>query len=270
MTKNSNPRLNKRVVIVTGAGQGIGQHIATRVASEGATTLLVGRTQAKLDETAALISDQGGAATVHVADISAPRDVEELVKHVVAEHGAIDGLVNNAAVFDEPPFLETTYEDLVATFETNVFGTYLISQAVAKRMVDNRRGSIVHISSIDAFGADGPVPVYSATKAAVSSLARTMTLELAPMGVRVNAVAPGFVNTDMVQKTSSPKVLEHMLTDFQRVPLRRIVEPQEVAAAVVFLLSDEASAITGIDLVVDGGLLSNLYVYETLPGTFDL
>ena len=96
-------------------------------------------------------------------------------------------------------------------------------------------------------------------------MARTMTMELAPLGIRVNTVAPGFINADMLVKTSPPAVLDHMMNDFQRVPLRRLVEPEEVAAAVAFLASGDASAITGIDLVVDGGLTANLYAVETLP-----
>jgi NAD(P)-dependent dehydrogenase (short-subunit alcohol dehydrogenase family) len=174
-------------------------------------------------------------------------------------------LVNNAAVFDEPPFLEASAAIVRQTFDINVVGTFLMSQAVARSMVDNRRGSIVHISSIDALGADGPVTAYSATKAAVVSMARTMTIELAQFGVRVNCVAPGFVNTDMVHKTSTPEVLEHMLKDFTRVPIRRLIEAEEIASAVLFLASDEASAITGQNIVVDGGLTANLFVMETLP-----
>lgn len=267
---NQHLRLENKYAIVTGSGQGIGQVIAQRLASEGATVALVGRTLSNLQETKKLIEDAGGKAIIATADISNPEDCQRLVQSLSKDFSSFDVLVNNAAIFDEPPFLETEYEHLLNTFHTNFFGTYLLSQAVAKIMVSQGRGSIVHISSVDAFGADGPVPVYSATKAAVSSLARSMTMELAPHGVRVNTVAPGFVNSDMLRKTSTENVLNHMLNEFDRVPLRRIVEPEEVAAAVAFLASDDASAVSGIDLVVDGGLISNLYVYETLPDPFEL
>lgn len=259
------PRLEGKTAIVTGAGRGIGESIAVRLAQEGAEVLIVGRTAAPIEETAERIRRSGGKAWSIAADISAEADVERVVEDARARWSAVDILVNNAAVFDEPPFLEVSPATIRETFEINVVGTFMLSQAVAKHMVAAKRGSIVHISSIDSLGADGPFSAYTATKAAVVSLARSMTMELAPLGVRVNCVAPGFVNTDMVHKTSTPEVLEHMLHDFQRVPLRRLVEPEEIASAVAFLASDEASAITGANLVVDGGLTANLYVMETLP-----
>lgn len=245
--------LSKRTAIVTGAGQGIGRAIAQKLAAEGAGLLLIGRTAQSLDETAHLIRIDGGVVRTAIADISRQEQVDGALAQVAERWSSIDILVNNAAVFDEPPFLDLDVKTFRRTFEINVTGTFVISLAVARRMVDQRKGSIVHISSIDAFGADGPVSAYSATKAAVSSLARSMTLELAPLGIRVNCVAPGFVNTDMVHKTSTPAVLEHMLHGFQRVPLRRLVEPEEIGAAVAFLASDAASAIAGTTLVVDGG-----------------
>lgn len=259
------PRLEGKSAIVTGAGRGIGESIAVRLAKEGAEVLIVGRSLAPLEQTVEKINEAGGKAWAVAADISSTADVEAVVREAAGRWDTIDVLVNNAAVFDEPPFLELSAETFRSTFDINVTGTFLLSQAVAKEMVAAGRGSIVHISSIDALGADGPFSAYTATKAAVVSLARTMTMELAPLGVRVNCVAPGFVNTDMVHKTSTPTVLNHMLNDFSRVPLRRLVEPEEIAAAVAFLASDEASAITGTNLVVDGGLTSNLYVMETLP-----
>lgn len=265
MTKRIYPRLEGKSAIVTGAGRGIGESIAFRLAQEGAEVLVVGRSLEPLEETVDSIVQAGGKACAIAADISSEADVDAVLREAKGRWATVDILVNNAAVFDEPPFLEIKPETFRATFDINVTGTFLMSQAVAKEMVDAGKGSIVHISSVDALGADGPVSAYTATKAAVVSLARTMTMELSPLGVRVNCVAPGFVNTDMVHKTSTPNVLEHMLHDFARVPLRRLVEPEEIAAAVAFLASDDASAITGTNLVVDGGLTSNLYVMETLP-----
>jgi NAD(P)-dependent dehydrogenase (short-subunit alcohol dehydrogenase family) len=264
MTEYLRGRLHGRTAIVTGAGQGIGQSIAIRLAAEGAEVLVVGRSLERLTETVSRIHSAKGKASAVVADITKVDDVARVVDEAIAR-GGIDILVNNAAVFDEPPFLEVDVETFRRTFDVNVIGTFLMSQAVAKSMVADRKGSIIHISSIDALGADGPVTAYTATKAAVVSMARTMAMELSPHGVRINCVAPGFVNTDMVHKTSTPEVLNHMLHNFTRVPLRRLVEPDEIAAAVAFLASDDASAMTGTNLIVDGGLTANLFAMETLP-----
>ena len=258
-------RLRGRIAIVTGAGRGIGAAIAHRLADEGCEVLVVGRSEAPLAEAVRSIGQNGGQASLFAADISSTADVESLISEVSNRWGRVDVLVNNAAVFDEPPFMELDVETFRRTFDINVTGTFLLSQAVAGLMLPRASGSIIHISSIDALGADGPVTAYTATKAAVVSMARTMAMELSPRGIRVNCVAPGFVNTDMVHKTSTPEVLDHMLHDFARVPLRRLIEPEEIAAAVAFLASDDASGITGSNMVVDGGLTSNLFVMETLP-----
>ena len=265
MTERIFPRLEGKRAIVTGAGRGIGESIALRLAQEGAEVLVVGRTLEPLEGTVKLIADAGGTAWAVTGDISSETDVAQIVREAKDRWGTIDVLVNNAAVFEEPPFLELSPETFRKTFDINVTGTFILSQAVVKEMIEAGQGSIVHITSIDSLGADGPFSAYTATKAAVVSLARSMTMELAPLGIRVNCVAPGFVNTDMVHKTSTPEVMDHMLHNFLRVPIRRLIEPEEVATAVAFLASDEATGITGVNLLVDGGLTSNLYVMETLP-----
>ena len=264
-TSDHTRRFEGRTAIVTGAGRGIGQAIAARLAAEGADVLAVGRTAELLEETVTAISQSGGRAWARPADISSTADVDALVSAAMARWPQIDVLVNNAAVFDEPPFFENDAETFRTTLDINILGTFLMSQRVAREMKAAGRGAIVHISSIDALGADGPYSAYTATKAAVVSLARTMAMELSPLGIRTNCVAPGFVNTDMVHKITPPNIMEYMLRSFDRVPMKRLVEPEEIAAAVAFLASDDASAITGANLVVDGGLTANLYALETLP-----
>ena len=129
-------------------------------------------------------------------------------------------------------------------------------------------GAIVHISSIDAFGADGTAASYAASKAGVNGLTRAMAVELAPMKIRVNSISPGFTHTELVENAvGDPELLDHLLHRFERVPMRRMVQPEEVAAVCAFLASAEASAITGADITVDCGLTANLYVFETFPPT---
>jgi NAD(P)-dependent dehydrogenase (short-subunit alcohol dehydrogenase family) len=128
------------------------------------------------------------------------------------------------------------------------------------------RGAIVHIASIDASGGDGPYASYNASKAALLGLNRTMALELGPLGIRVNCVSPGFTHTDMTEEAVPPELMDYLLHRFERVPLRRLVRPDEIAAACAYLASDEASAVTGIDLTVDCGLTANWYILETLEG----
>lgn len=266
MAVETKPRLQGKLAIVTGAGRGIGAAIARRFTDDGATVIAVDRSPTPLDAAVASIRADGGDIEGAQADIASESDVDALVENLKAKYGRIDILVNNAAVFDESgSFLSPSSVQVQTTIQVNLFGTLLLSQKVAAVMAAGSGGSIVHISSIDALGAPGPYHAYPATKAGLLSLARTMSFELAPLGIRVNCVSPGWVNTEMIHKTFDPKQVDYMLNNFERVPLGRLVEPEEIASAVAFLASDEASAITGANLVVDGGLSSSQYVSGTLP-----
>jgi len=128
-------------------------------------------------------------------------------------------------------------------------------------------GSIVHIASIDASGGDGPYASYNASKAGLLGLNRTMAFELAPHGIRVNCVSPGFTHTEMTESAVPPELMDYLVNRFDRIPMRRLVKPAEIAAACAFLASDDASAITGVDLTVDCGLTANWYILETLPAS---
>ena len=139
--------------------------------------------------------------------------------------------------------------------------------SVARAMAAGAGGSIVHIASIDGSGGDGPFASYNASKAGLLGLSRTMALELAQHGIRVNCVSPGFTHTEMTEAAVAPELIEYLVGRFERVPMRRLVRPEEIAAACAFLASDDASAITGIDLTVDCGLTANWYILETLPET---
>jgi NAD(P)-dependent dehydrogenase (short-subunit alcohol dehydrogenase family) len=254
-------RFDGRTVIVTGAGRGIGRSIAQRFASEGAEVMALGRMLEPLEETVELC----GNGYAHVADVSVAEDVDAAVAAALALWKRIDVLVNNAGIDDETPFLEIEETNWDAVVATNLKGPFLVSQRVARTMVERGGGVILYNASIDASGGDGPFASYNASKAGLLGLNRTMALELAQHGIRVNAVSPGFTHTDMTEKAVGPKLMEFLTKDFDRVPMRRLVKPEEVAAAFAFLASDDASGITGINLTVDCGLTANWYILETLP-----
>ena len=248
--------------IVTGAGRGIGRAIAERFSSEGADVLCMGRTREPLEETAALCD----SAWVVTGDVSRSEDVDGVVAAALERWERIDLLVNNAGIDDETPFLDMSEEDWHAVIATNLTGVFLMSQRVARAMRDAKGGVILHNISIDALGGDGSFASYNASKAALLGLNRTMALELAQYGIRVNGVSPGFTHTDMTERAVGPKLMAYLNGSFERVPMRRLVKPAEIAAAFAFLASDDASAITGQNLVVDCGLTANWFILETLPG----
>jgi NAD(P)-dependent dehydrogenase (short-subunit alcohol dehydrogenase family) len=224
-------RFDGRNVIVTGGNRGIGRAIAGRFASEGADVMVVGRNAQTLAATVAAIEAGGGTAWGHRADVTARDDVRGLVEAARVRWQAIDVLVNNAGIGYETPFLEIPEEQWDEVIATNLRAPFLLSQLVAREMAAKGGGAIVHIASIDASGGDGAYASYNASKAGLLGLNRTMAMELAPHGIRVNCVSPG-----------------------------------EIAAACAYLASDDASAVTGVDLTVDCGLTANWYILETLAG----
>jgi NAD(P)-dependent dehydrogenase (short-subunit alcohol dehydrogenase family) len=178
----------------------------------------------------------------------------------------VDVLVNNAGIGLETPFLQIPEEEWDRVLTTNLRAPFLLSQLIAREMARTGGGAIVHIASIDASGGDGPYASYNASKAALLGLNRTMAIELAEHGIRVNCVSPGFTHTDMTEEAVPPELMDFLLHRFDRVPMRRLVRPDEVAAACAYLASEDASAVTGVDLTVDCGLTANWYILETLEG----
>jgi NAD(P)-dependent dehydrogenase (short-subunit alcohol dehydrogenase family) len=261
-----NGRFAGRGVIVTGAGRGIGQATARAFAAEGADVLVLGRTAADLEDTVAQITADGGRAWQLPCDVTDEAQVEEAVARAAGRWERIDVLVNNAGIDDDTPFLEIDRARWRAVIDTNLTGVFLMSQAVARQMARSGGGVLLHTASIDASGGDGPYAAYNASKAGLLGLNRTLALELAAHGIRSNCVSPGFTHTVMTEKAVGPKLMEYLNGSFTRVPIKRLVRTDEIAQAFLFLASDQASAITGIDLRVDGGLTANWYILETLPG----
>jgi NAD(P)-dependent dehydrogenase (short-subunit alcohol dehydrogenase family) len=260
-----NRRFAGRGVIVTGGGRGIGEATARAFASEGADVLVLGRTVADLERAVGQIITDAGRAWLHRCDVTDEAQVDQAVARAAERWGRIDVLVNNAGIDDDTPFLEIDRGRWRDVIDTNLTGAFLMSQAVARTMASAGGGVILHTASIDASGGDGPYAAYNASKAGLLGLNRTLALELAAHGIRSNCVSPGFTHTVMTEKAVGPELLEYLNGSFARVPMRRLVRPEEVAQAFLFLASDQASAITGIDLRVDGGLTANWYILETLP-----
>jgi NAD(P)-dependent dehydrogenase (short-subunit alcohol dehydrogenase family) len=260
-----NGRFAGRGVIVTGGGRGIGQATARAFAAEGADVLVLGRTVADLEDTVAQITADGGQAWLLPCDVTDEAQVDEAVAHAAGRWDRIDVLVNNAGIDDDTPFLEIDRARWRAVVDTNLTGVFLMSQAVARQMARSGGGVLLHTASIDASGGDGPYAAYNASKAGLLGLNRTLALELAAHGIRSNCVSPGFTHTVMTEKAVGPKLMEYLNGSFGRVPIKRLVRTDEIAQAFLFLASDQASAITGIDLRVDGGLTANWYILETLP-----
>ncbi len=254
-----------RTALITGGGRGIGRAIAARFSQEGMVVGLAGRTGAALAAVSREITEAGGHAIYKAADVGDPVSVQQLADWAIAELGGIDVLVNNAGIDHEAQFLDIEDEEWDRVIATNLTGPFLVSRRVAAHMVKRRRGSIIHIGSIDTQGADGPYTSYVAAKTGLLGLTRSMATELAPHGVRVNCVSPGYTDTELIEDAvGGPQNYQRLRKSFDRVPMRRLVQPEEVAAACWFLATDESSAVTGTELTVDGGLTANLYVQETI------
>jgi 3-oxoacyl-[acyl-carrier protein] reductase len=243
-------RLANKVAIVTGSGRGIGREMARLFAAEGAKVAIADVDEENARGTAAEIAAAGGEACPVGVDIADPDQVESLTRSVADRWGRLDVLVNNAGVGLNKPFLETTLAEWDRTLRVNLTGTFLCAQAAARVMVRQGSGRIVNVASISGQRGGQGRAAYGAAKAGVILLTRVMAVELALRGVNVNAVAPGPVDTDQSRGTHTPATRRAY---HDRIPLGRYGEHREVAAAVLFLASDEASFVNGAVLNVDGG-----------------
>jgi NAD(P)-dependent dehydrogenase (short-subunit alcohol dehydrogenase family) len=251
-----------KVAIVTGAAQGIGQACAARIAKEGAKVVLCDINEAAGQAAAQAI----GSGAMHVrCDVAKPEDVAAAVAAALRAHGRIDVLVNNAGVVDDAPFLDLGLEELDRVLSINLRGAFLMAQAVARQMVKQGEpkaggsaGAIVNMSSInERFGLPDHV-AYSMSKGGIAQLTKSMAVALASQGIRVNAVGPGTIDTPLLANVVKDRAFRNKV--LSRTPLGRYGHPEEIAAIVAWLASDEASYITGTTIFADGGRLPLNYV----------
>jgi 3-oxoacyl-[acyl-carrier protein] reductase len=246
-------RYADRVVIVTGAARGIGAATAKRFADEGASVAVL-----DLDQAAAASAAEGLGATKAIGvacNVAETESVEAAVAQVIEELGKVDVLVNNAGVTRDNLLFKMTDEDWDTVMNVHLRGSFLMTRAVQKHMVAAKYGKILNLSSVSALGNRGQAN-YSAAKMGLQGFTRTLALELGPLGINANAIAPGFIVTDMTDDTArrvGVEPEEFRKAAAERNPVRRVGYPEDIAAAAAFLCSDEASYITGQVLYVDGG-----------------
>jgi 3-oxoacyl-[acyl-carrier protein] reductase len=240
-------RLQGKVALITGGAQGIGRATAERFAREGAIVVIADLNLPRGEEVAATIGEGAFALELDVSDAAS---VQAAVERVLAQEGRVDILVNNAGITRDARTVKMTEEQFDAVVAVNLKGVWLCSRAVAPAMIARGSGVILNASSIVGLAGNFGQANYAATKAGVIAMTKTLARELGPSGIRVNAVAPGFIATDMVA-TVPAKVVQALE---ERTPLRRLGRPEEVAAVYAFLASDDASFINGAVISVDGGL----------------
>lgn len=241
--------LKDRVALVTGASRGIGRAIARRLAARGAAVVAAARAE-NAEAVVQEIAAAGGRAEMLSLDVAAPGAPEDAVRAVVERHGRIDMLINNAGITRDQLMLRMKREDWDAVLATNLTAAFALTQAVLKPMIRQRSGRIVCISSVVGQAGNAGQANYAASKAGIIGFAKSVALEVASRGITVNVVAPGLIDTDMTRAVADGAREDWVA----RIPLRRLGTPDDVAAAVCFLASDEASYITGQVVAVNGGM----------------
>lgn len=244
--------LRGRVALVTGASRGIGWAIAAALSAAGADVLLASRDKAALESRAAELRTKGGSADVVVFDASQEATVAEGLERAYAARKTVDILVNNAGAGLRKAFAENTDADFAAVIDTNLRGPFHLTRGVAARMSGTGGGSIINVASALAVLGREKAVLYTASKHALAGMTKSLACELAPAGIRVNAICPGYVETEMMTRQRGDAAFYEAVNT--RTPLGRWANPDEMGGAAVFLASDAASYVTGHLLAVDGGL----------------
>lgn len=250
--------LQGRVVVVTGGAQGIGEACVRRLVQDGAAVALWDLADDAGRQLAQALNAAGGQVLYQHCNVALKAEVDAALAATLARFGHVDGLVNNAGIFKAAPFLDITEADWDAVIAVNLKGSFLVGQAVAREMVGQQRGAIVNMSSVNGTLTVPGIASYNASKGAINQLTRVMALSFADQGVRVNAVAPGTIATELAKGAvlTSDEARARIMS---RTPMKRLGEPGEIADVVAFLLSDAASYMTGEIVVVDGGRMTLNY-----------
>ena len=243
--------LKDKVALVTGGGQGIGRVIGDNLAKSGAHVVLGDINLENAEKSAKAILANGGSASATLLNVADPENVKEVFDSIVKEFKPLDILVNNAGITKDGLFVRMKEDDWDRVLAVNLKGSFLCGQQAAKQMMKQRQGAIVNIASIVGVMGNAGQANYSASKAGLIGLTKTMARELAPRNITVNAVAPGFIDTEMT------RVLDEKIRDklIEQIPLSRLGLPEDIANSVAFLVSDRSSYITGQVLNVNGGML---------------
>ena len=242
--------LEGKVAVVTGAGRGIGKAIAARLAGEGAGVACCGRTLANVEVTVAEIAGSGGKAAAYAVDVADSKQVSETCEKILKDFGRVDVLVNNAGVTRDQLLMRMSEEDWDAVLDTNLKGAFNFTKSLTRSFLKQRSGRIINISSIIGLTGNAGQTNYAASKAGLIGFTKSVARELASRGITANAVAPGFIVTDMTQALGA----EAQEALKSRIALGRLGTADDVAKAVLFLASDLASYVTGQVITVDGGL----------------
>ena len=254
-------RLEGKIAVVTGAARGIGAACARRFAAEGAQVVLADILEEEGEATAQAIRDEGGSAAFVACDTGDGAQGRALIERTVARHGRIDVLLNNAGIFTIADFLDVSEEDFDRVLRVNLRGYFLVGQAAARAMAAAGSGSIINMSSVNGVMAIETIAPYVVSKGGVNQLTSVMALALAPKGVRVNAIGPGTILTEMSGALLTDEAARRRV--LSRTPMGRPGQPEEIAAIAVFLASEDSSYVTGQVIYADGGRMRLNYTMPT-------
>ncbi len=249
MTNKEAFSLENKIALITGGGTGIGFAIAQCMIESGAKVIITGRREEMLQKA---VSELGTNAAYRVNDVADLNETENLVNGIVESFGKIDILVNNAGINMKKPALEVTDAEFSRIIHTNLEAVFSLTRTCAKHMVQQKSGSIIMISSMAAYYGIDRVPAYTASKAGIEGLTQTLACELSKYGLRINAIAPGFIETTM-SKTAMDADPDRKFKAMDRTPMGYFGKPENIGWAAVFLASDAASYVTGLSIPVDGG-----------------